>query len=332
MLAPILNSVAASGVLASLKPADSKVFLAILGHAGERTLRAWCGMRRIAEQTGLKLGTVSTAVSRLVKLGLLTVEDKDGNPMSGGDGRRYVYRVTVPSPPNGQAESPFSARRTERSAATERFENSTVRGGEFPPFGDGEPAVRRPSNETVERNDQQQQKGMSVAGREITSPPREDAPDSDAVVRELKKYGVAEPKRSAVARSVPGLHVSDVRQLWQKARQGQNPPGLLVRLIEANGAELVHRRQSRAVRPTIPSASPESGLSDMSEEAKIRLWVRQLCDDERKRLKQLVLDATGGPTATRWQSVDPREHAGLARRMWIKADYPPPEVMGKPVA
>jgi len=91
----------------SITHGDRAVMLVILAHA-DRHDRSTVGMRRIAELTGMQIGSVSRAVQHLDDAGLIRV-DRQGN------GSRFVYHIapqTVHRGANGQEGEPFTEGRT----------------------------------------------------------------------------------------------------------------------------------------------------------------------------------------------------------------------------
>lgn len=79
-----------SGLAAQIGMNAFGIWLAIKSHADFETGRAWPGMRRLAELTGLSLGSVSNSVQTLIDAKLLRVVEQ-----SRGKGRRgqtYVAR------------------------------------------------------------------------------------------------------------------------------------------------------------------------------------------------------------------------------------------------
>ncbi|MCE9591133.1 MAG: helix-turn-helix domain-containing protein [Planctomycetes bacterium] len=86
-----------SEVIAAMKPADARVYLALCAHAGnDWTARP--GVRRLAAKTGLMIGTVSEALHRLTQLGVVSIAWS-------GNGCPASYRIVSVQPaPNGQGK------------------------------------------------------------------------------------------------------------------------------------------------------------------------------------------------------------------------------------
>jgi hypothetical protein len=77
-----------SGVVAQIGVNAFGVWLAIKSHADYNTGKAWPGMRRLAELTGLALGSVQRAVQVLLGANLLRVEKESSR--GGRRGQTYV--------------------------------------------------------------------------------------------------------------------------------------------------------------------------------------------------------------------------------------------------
>jgi hypothetical protein len=71
---------------------------------------------------------------------------------------------------------------------------------------------------------------------------------ADPVVEAIKRGGVDAAAAERLMRSVPGLTVAIVEQLASRAKRGKNPPGLLIRKIEADAPQMIAERAEAAER------------------------------------------------------------------------------------
>ena len=151
-----------AGVLADLRGADVKVYVAIASHVDENR-RCKVGVRRLAKLTGHLTGTVSESIKALELADLIRVS-------RGRNGQASTYFLvdtvrpqpnasTVQAQPNGhestvrlQTDQPFGHSRTNRSATAERnrVKNRIEQGAKLEHSPDSTPATAADSDSDLQ--------------------------------------------------------------------------------------------------------------------------------------------------------------------------------------
>ena len=216
------------------------VFLLLLSHRNADGL-AWPGMRRLAKDLRLTLGTVCTAVGALKASGLVIAKmETAGEPRRW----RYVYRfvdrsaeserTTVQQNPNAQGDRPFGKTRTRDRS-------------DF-----GVPTVRIPLNKTV--SEQSQEEHSNTTTTSVLSPVGKSAPtsqlkdggggdasqgskepiadvDQPEVWQALVKCGIGEPALSELAGD-PRIDAGMVRRVAAGCGELGQGGGILIRELQ----------------------------------------------------------------------------------------------------
>jgi len=165
-----------AGAVASMKPADARVYLVLCAH-GDQYWRACLGIRRIAQLAGVHIGTVSAAVCRLKTAGMIETNDP-------GNGSAYQYRIL-----------------TNRSAPCERLTVQRCANGKG-----GDRSAH--DDETVQRSAKNRSacaEQNRVEQRENRGAQRKRDPLWDAVVHHFGLRPVTKSEKSRVGRVVREL-------------------------------------------------------------------------------------------------------------------------------
>lgn len=242
-------SVVSSGMLASLKPAATKIYMVIAAHANAQW-QAKLGMRRIAELAGIELGSVSRSVRQLVDAGLLETG-------AARNGQAFVYRLLIPET-------------SERSLEGERLGDMSV----HPPVNGTKADRSLVSSSTVHQRVENRSPISEQNRGNINE--QQQAASEDELGQALRIAGIGEPKLSELA-LMPGLTPALVRSksLWCKERH--KGTGVLIQELQT-AAEQSAVYQQRTVEAVAVIRARVDELSDYSPEelARARAWLAEV--------------------------------------------------------
>lgn len=208
-------AIVTSGALSDMKPADSRLYIAICAHAGA-DWKASVGVRTLARETGLKEGSVSVSAHRLQALGVLSIEwHGNGRPAT------YTLSTTVQRPSNGTVQRPQNGR---EGVTVQRPQGVTVQRRRV---------NRSAPTERNRRTEKRTEKSAAHSCKVTTPRPRDEIWDSVVAAFSLivtdssrKRIGkvVAELKAKGAAPGDVSTRLSRYRAKWPNA--GATPEAL----------------------------------------------------------------------------------------------------------
>jgi len=292
-----------AGGLRKMRGGDAAVYVAIAAHV-KPDWTAAVGQRRIAKVTGFYAGRVSESIRRLADAGLIEVVKASGT-------RPATIRLCVTAEPSAKpiASAPAepSAKPIASAPAGPSATDAQRSGFEGAALGFSSPSARAAPEQN--RRTEKEQKQQPAA----------------AIVRELTKAGIGEPKRSQLA-SLPGITVAIVRAAAEHANRHGKGPGIVVLEVEQRAAKALADADAATAacerREREQAERREHEAAVMRERAEVLAWRDALPHEERLRLRAEVLAASNGHTPRSWRELpdDEAEPFGLVCAMRTAAE------------
>ena len=279
------------GFLDVMTGADAKVYIAIAAHVNKH-YQTTIGRQRLASLTGLCLDTTRIATKRLTQAGLIEV--KTGRGMGHANTYKLVTKpqrrmgvLTAQNPSDDTAETPA-------------------------------PSHQNPSADTV---NPQPSKGVTDKNRVITE--QEQINDADGGLKDNKQEvqnalaakKIKEPKLSQLAQ-IQGLTPTVISQLAKRVQQSaKNPAGLLIRLIEKEGPQLIKdeevRRQRAEAREAQQEWKKDESKAELervkAERLELDAFINKLTDEQLDQYKRQAIDEVGAAPPRAWRNAAPRK-------------------------
>jgi hypothetical protein len=238
-----LTSIVDSGVLAELSAGAVRVLMVLLRHADYETGKAWPSIETIAAKTGERnLNRIRKVMKELETHQVVRTIDAGGGKSHPAvrlilTMQTGTESVPVGGPDTGTEAVPLSDSQRGTLSTVKGGQISTQRGTDLSANGDG---IRPPNLKNSKNIISNITNADGGDDGEIHSEGEKDKDKIRECQECLKDLGIHQPMRSKIAK-IPGMSAALILHVWDEINslRAINPPGILVKRLNANPAELI---------------------------------------------------------------------------------------------